>query len=165
MKKRPSPLIQCPHCYFRVLPSKEGYCPSCRNDVHDLKGIDPSKTLMNIPDTMPLPDFCLNCARPTKRRVKILSKADLDKEPTLLNFLKHLNQVSLVPLYAYADYRDMDGTSPTVTLNVPQCGECASRENLKPVHTDFESLSMTFIVHRNFKKKAPSAGRSTNRGK
>jgi hypothetical protein len=163
MKKRPSPLIQCPHCYFRVLPSKEGYCPSCHKDVHDLNGVDPSKILMDIPDTMPLPDFCLNCARPTKRRVKILSKADLEKEPTLFNFLKQINQVSMVPLYAYADYGDMDGTSPTVAMNVPQCDECASREKPKPIHTDFENMRMTFIVHKNFKKKALSVRESANK--
>jgi len=160
-----SPLIQCPHCYFRVLPSKEGFCPSCHKDVHDLSGIDPSRTLMDIPDTMPLPDYCLNCARPTKRRVKIHSKVDQDKEPTLFNFLKHLVLAGSVPLFAYAEYGDMNGTSPTIVLNVPQCAECAGREKPKPVHTDFENMRMTFIVHKNFKREARPGGTSTKKRK
>jgi hypothetical protein len=164
IKNHPSPLIQCPHCYFRVLPSKQGFCPSCHKDVHDLAGFDPSRTLMDIPDTISLPDYCLTCARPTKRRVKILSKADLDKEPSLFNFLKHLNQVSLVPSYAYAEYGDMDGTSPTVSVSIPQCDKCAKRGKPNPVHTDFENMRMTFIVHKIFKKKTRQAGRSTQKG-
>lgn len=122
-------------------------------------------TLMDISDTMPLPDICMQCARPTNRRVKILSKADGEKEPTFFNFLKHLSMVSLVPMYAYAEYGDMDGTSPTVALRVPQCKECSGREKPKPVHTDFEDMRMTFVVHKNFKKKARQAGRSAEKGK
>ncbi len=161
MKTR-SLLIQCPHCYFHVLPSRDGFCPSCHKDVHDLSGIDPSMTLMDIPDTMTLPDYCLTCARPTERRVKILSKVDRDKEPTILNFLKHLSLVFWAPAYAYAEYGDMDGTSPTVILDVPQCGECAGRGKPKPVHTDFENMCMTFIVHKKFKKKVRPTVKSTD---
>jgi hypothetical protein len=103
-------------------------------------------TRMEIPDDISLPDVCLTCPRPTGRRDKILSKEDRDKEPTWFNFLGHLSLVFWSPACAYAEYGDMNGTSPTVINNIPRCADCASRGRMIPVDTDFHEKSMTFIV-------------------
>ena len=31
-------ITECPHCHRRVLPSREGFCPSCEGDIHDTRG-------------------------------------------------------------------------------------------------------------------------------
>jgi hypothetical protein len=122
--------------------------------VNDLSGVDPNRTILEIPDTRRLPDCCISCGISTRRRVEILQKRDLDKEPTLKNFMAHLIVTASAPVYMTAKYGDMDGTTPTVLLKVPQCLGCAMDGKPQPFHVDFDKMSMSFVVHKNFKKKA-----------
>lgn len=108
---------------------------------------------MVIPDTMQLPAVCYLCNIPTDRRVRVVNRYDLDKEPTLLNFLSSMILVFQSRVY-YSEYGDMDGTSPTVAITLSQCKACSKKGKPKPVYVDFENMAMTFIVHKGFKQRA-----------
>ncbi|OGO08423.1 MAG: hypothetical protein A3K46_05040 [Chloroflexi bacterium RBG_13_60_9] len=117
--KKESAVVSCPHYYFHVLPSKQKIRPSCGKDVNDLSGIDPDRTIMNIPDNISLPDCCFSCGHPAKRKGEVREKRDLDKAPTLLNFISHAAATASVPIYMTAEYGDLEGIPPTILCKTP----------------------------------------------
>jgi hypothetical protein len=69
-------MIECPHCFLRVIPTREGLCPACSGST---KSPDSKWSSISICPSTTLPRFCCVCNEPTSfvRRVKI---GDWDRE-------------------------------------------------------------------------------------
>ena len=145
-----SEIVECPHCYTRVLPNRAGTCPSCARDVNDTHGADPTRTSLSIETNTLLPAVCSQCAAPTDRTVLIVSSqrtsADAPEESSSLRWNVFALLLSrLRPSAAMSD-------RPEVSLHVPQCPRCAElRGRVKPRAISYERASMVLEVHRDFR--------------
>jgi hypothetical protein len=72
-------LIDCPHCYTRVVPKVDGTCPACQKDTNDLAGADLSRTSIRVGQGDVLPSVCCDCGYQTQRRVRVYRNNQGDK--------------------------------------------------------------------------------------
>jgi hypothetical protein len=151
-----SDIVECPHCYTRVLPNREGTCPSCAKNVNDTHGADPTRTSVSIETNTLLPAVCSQCAAPTDRTVLIVSTrggagSNAEESPDLgwNLFAMLLRKLRAAPTHA---------DRPEVSLHVPQCPRCAElRGRPKPRAISYERASMVLEVHRDFRSAVEAA--------
>ena len=69
-------MIECPHCFLRVIPTRQGLCPACSEST---KSQESKWTSISLYPSTTLPRFCCVCNEPTSvmRRIKI---GDWDRE-------------------------------------------------------------------------------------
>ncbi len=150
-------IVECPHCYTNVLPSREGQCPACRNNVHDAPKADPSKTSLTVRHGAELPSFCCGCGCPTDRYVKVLRKISHKKaqQDTSLGLFLVLGLlfgwIFWLIAWMRGDFRTRVGD--VVVARMPQCKLCGANGAPDPIRVNAEELRMTFVVHRQFKEK------------
>jgi len=151
--------VECPHCYVRVIPSKEGVCPACQKNVRNLDGANPNLTRLNISGREKFPSNCYHCDVPTTRYVTVRQSfvRGSDYHP----FLKILAFPFIVVFHGLIRLIG-DSTSYRQTLKVrlPQCKTCAANGSPKPDYADFEKAHFTFIVHRNFRDRVRALNES-----
>jgi hypothetical protein len=116
-------LIDCPHCYTRVIPKADGCCPACQNDTRDVAGLDTSRTTIRVSQGDILPPICCECGQYTSRVVSIHKKTGpRDEGPTLLGaavlwvFFRSLGARLLLRAA---------GSTLVVNVTMPQCDACA----------------------------------------
>jgi hypothetical protein len=134
MEEKPSLVVECPHCHKKVVPKANNICPSCREDMSDMEGVDPNQTALTIREADELPSFCYSCNMYTERQIRISA----DKESDLENML-------------------FGSSSPEETSNViiyiPQCEVCSDLNDPEPVEVDYEHQTMTIAVHKGFRER------------
>jgi hypothetical protein len=132
-KAKTSLVIECPHCHVRVLPARNNICPSCHNDVTDLKDVDLNQISLVIHESDELPSFCYACNRYTERRIRVSADQESD-----------LDTLFGVP-------------APNKTTNVivylPQCEECAESKEIKQTGADYDHQTITLVVHPRFQER------------
>src|SRR4030095_11195414 len=124
MEEKPSLVVECPHCHKKVVPKANNICPSCREDMSDMEGVDPNQTALTIREADELPSFCYSCNMYTERQIRISA----DKESVMENMV-------------------FGSCSPEETSNVivyiPQCEVCSDLNDPEPVEVDYEHQTMT----------------------
>ncbi len=127
-------LVECPHCYTKILPLDDNTCPACQGDLSNLAGVDPNKVSFLIYESEKLPSYCYSCNQFTEQEVRVSG----DQESILSKFLT-------------------GDVSPEQTTNVvifiPQCESCAEMEDPEPVEVDYDLQTMTFVVHAGFRDR------------
>lgn len=130
-EKKASAVVQCPHCYTKILPLADNTCPACHVDLSNLAGVDLNKVSLLIHESEELPSYCYSCNQYTEQVVRISG----DQESILSKFF-------------------MGDVSPEETTNVivllPQCELCAEMEDPEPIEVDYDLQTMTFVVHAGF---------------
>ncbi len=151
-------IVECPHCYQRVLPRDGGLCPSCGKNVHDTRGPNLKVTSLRIDEGMSLPPFCCSCGSPTERLVTIKRTRRLGDNV----FVRMLFWISYVLLWILFTgwavlIAIVVGGSPhqkrmrmSVRLHLPMCQTCSAWNKVIPVTVDFDNHRMTFLVDRSF---------------
>ncbi len=140
-------VINCPHCYTRVVPKDDGGCPACQKDTRDTAGVDTSRVPIRVWQGDVLPPICCHCGRQTSRTVSVYRKTSLPGEPSTL--------AGAIVLWLLSWWfglwlllRGMAGTT-VVRVALPQCDTCGASGTPNPRHVDFANARMTFIVHKN----------------
>ena len=143
-------IIECPHCYTRVLPNAAGTCPSCAGDVNDTYGTDPTRTSLSIETNTLLPPLCSQCAAPTDRTVLLVSSQRSASDTGIESSSLRWNVFSLLLGKLRPAPRNVD--RPEVSLHLPQCPSCAElRGRPKPRAISYERATMVLEVHRVFR--------------
>lgn len=131
-EKDTSILMECPHCFTKILPHADNTCPACQGDLSSLAGVNPNKVSFLIHESEELPFCCYSCGQYTEQEVRVSG----DQESILSKFF-------------------MGDISPEETSNVviflPQCQFCAEIEDPEPVEVDYDNQTMTFAVHTRFR--------------
>ena len=135
-------IVECPHCYTRVLPKENNICPACRMDMSDTRDVDPQVAALVVRETDHLPPYCYSCNSYTERYVKITG----DKGTLLDQSLGAVVSL-LIPT------RKIEQDTSNVFVRLPQCEACAEQEEPAPLHVDYDTQSMVFVVNIGFKER------------
>jgi hypothetical protein len=145
-------MIECPHCFTRVIPTSEGECPACRRNVRETGGTDPTKTTLSIADgAATLPRYCCDCGRSTERRLKVKCKITSDVESGWAAVLSTIF-AALTGVFV-GGIEDDPHRRVTLVIRIPQCEMCASHGRPVPVRVNLEESRMTFVVHKEFESR------------
>ena len=142
-------LIDCPHCYTRIVPKSDGSCPACQRDTRDTTGLDLSWTSIRVSQSDVLPPVCCECGLRTSRMVSVYRKTSPAGEPSTLVGMAIFWLVSWV-VGLWLILRGMANAS-VVEVRLPQCEACAGQGPPEPRFVDFGNARMTFIVHKNLR--------------
>jgi hypothetical protein len=135
-----SEIVECPHCYTRVLPLANNICPACQNNIFDMQDVDPNQVSLSLHESEELPAFCYSCNQYTERHVRVSGDKESDLEKVILG---------LGILFTRPSKRTEVGTT-NVIIYLPQCEQCGEYNNPEPIDVDYERQTMTFIVQRGF---------------
>ncbi|MCQ3936059.1 MAG: hypothetical protein DPW18_03310 [Chloroflexi bacterium] len=132
--KNASIIVECPHCYTKILPLADNTCPACQGDLSHPVWMDSNRVSLLIHESEELPSYCYSCNQYTEQKVRVSG----DQESLLSELLT-------------------GDVSPEQTSNVviflPQCESCAEMEDPEPVEVDYELQTMTFVVHAGFRDR------------
>lgn len=148
-------MTECPHCFTRVLPRRNGECPACQKDT----------TAKSSAEVVPIiygeqshsPYFCCTCALPTTRLVKVRHKLAL-QAPTgrrfslnLILVLAHLMTELMILVVEFIAKRSGGARDISeVIIRICQCRDCSKRFPIEPLGMDFDAGLMRLAVHRDF---------------
>jgi hypothetical protein len=139
--------LDCPHCFTTVLVGPDGTCPHCKKSVNDLAGADSSLRKIWVKDGAKLPEYCIQCDNPSRRRIK-LAPANAENPDTF-------GRAVLLGLNIGQAIRHLfkpKGICLVVHVELSQCEACSSRE-VKPYEVDFEHLRLSLLVDRRFAER------------
>lgn len=143
-------LVECPHCFTRVVAKPDGRCRVCKLDTEDVRGTDPSRTSIRIVQGADLPPVCCQCGESTRRWVRICSKRPGRHElpglaqAAILGCLSLGIGVSVIPRHLLG--------ADCVELSLIQCARCGRLGKPLPKYVDFPNARMTFVVHKKFRE-------------
>lgn len=147
-------IIECPHCYSKVVPNPQGECPSCRKNTRDKNPQDVGRTSLTVAHAAALPKVCCRCAGETDAYVKITRKISRKKDPDssseplwLLGLF--LSWIFWLLALLRGDFRER--FSDVIVVHMPHCPRCQAEQPLEPIRINSEELQMTFVVHQDFK--------------
>ena len=144
-------LVDCPHCYTRVVPKSDGTCPACQREMALEDGVRSTWTTMKISQGAHLPPVCCECGSRTRRYVHV--DADTGSGPKA--WLEIIASLTSWPSTLWMFWQTMKRTS-CVRVRMPQCSECGRSGKPKPRRVDFPNATMTFVVHRRFQHAVTS---------
>lgn len=151
-------VLDCPHCHLRVGVNRDGICPNCNGNVHDLTGVDPTKSTLIVGPSAKHPEMCSQCGRATTRRVKVISDNAIsthgEESMSLgdrLGFRFLLGQIiPFAGLIAPGESATTSHTRSRLAVSVPQCKLC-SGEPIRPIEAWHEQRLMKLLVDNGFK--------------
>ena len=80
-------IVECPHCFTTVTPSRDGVCPACRKCIHDADGTSSDKSALSVRCGSNLPPYCCGCGEMTERYVpRILAAKEILSNPKKYGF-------------------------------------------------------------------------------
>jgi hypothetical protein len=139
-------VIECPHCYKKVIPMQDGRCPGCGKNTKDTSNVNLNMTLLEIPQSSPLPQICCLCGENAEGTV-LIERSNAKGGESL--FIRILVFVFSPMLYLFGN--GFQRTTTKLKIYLPSCSKC-SCGTFEPRHVDFENYSMTFAVHKKFKE-------------
>lgn len=149
-------MLDCPHCYVRVLASADGSCPSCGEDTRR-PGVGPQRALLALLADEPLPERCLQCGHPTDRTtfVKYRREAEGDSAPS---WFVALLMSALALMVGYIFFWLRTKASSHLEFRLPQCEDCRRTQGSPQAqHVDFPGHRASFIVSQAFRQELRSA--------
>jgi len=148
-------MTECPHCFTRVLPRRNGECPACQKDTTAKSSAEVVPIIYGEQSRSPY--FCCTCALPTTRLVKVCHKLS-QPAPTsrrfTLNLILVLAQLMTELMILVVEFiakksggaRDIS----EVIIHICQCRDCSRRSPIEPLAIDFDAGLMRLPVHRDF---------------
>jgi hypothetical protein len=145
-------VVECPHCFTRVIPKADGLCPACQQDTRQ-SGEAADRALIRVAQGDVLPPVCCDCGCETDRYVTVRAKtsrrADRDTDfaaedvvfTILLGWL----------FFLLRPFTRRIAATETIQVKMPQCPPCGKRGLPTPRYVDFDRATVTFLVHRNLK--------------
>ena len=142
-------MLDCPHCYTKIIPMASGVCPSCSGDTKDRSGYDPDLTVVMIREKQDLPERCLICGQTSSKQHALTFQSEPDH---LANTGQTLFGLLLLFVGGLGFVKTGGGHKHEVTLHIPLCtmDACKSSERLQPRQLDAENFRAKFLAHRRF---------------
>ena len=142
-------MTECPHCHTKIFVRPDGSCPSCGKSALSKIGADDRFTILEIKEAQKLPNICFNCGHKSEKEIKLHEKIAVGGESGIVKVVMFI--MSPIRFLMNNGYQS---DKRSVYIKLPICLDCKSRlKKIKPKHTDFLNSTMTFIVHKNFKKE------------
>ena len=147
-------IVDCPHCYTRVVPTSHGGCPACRQSVFEASEADHSKASISVAHLEQLPTVCCDCGCATDHTVKITRKisrkSEVQPSDDLLSHIGSLfSWIGWLLAVLRGEFRSRIGDQ--VIVRMPQCAICSESGIPDPIHVNAQELRMTFIVNQELK--------------
>jgi len=141
-------IIECPHCHCRVVPRRDGLCPSCEKNPDDMRGTNAEMTLLDIAKGWEMPNVCVLCGRPTDEiaRLSILLESPPSKSSATIPMPFSLGLLPLLVILIENFF-----FKPSFRIGLPFCKHHSKKEIPQPAHVDSNLHRATFLVHRGFK--------------
>ncbi len=139
-------IVECPHCYGKVIPINGKFCPACQKDISETDNSKQALAALTVRESSALPAYCYLCNIPTSRSVTINESQNLNSDGMLQKILIFLVASTIT-------FMKMSEGCRSVRIRIPQCHQCAKNGKPKPTQVDFDNLEMTFIVNRNFRDR------------
>jgi hypothetical protein len=147
---------ECPHCLTRVIPSKEGACPSCLKNVEDSVPATEGLTEVVVTAGEGLPDCCIRCGSHTRRREKFRhsrhahrSQAEDNWGVVASSLLVFLRPVAVLAKL-FSSHSDANSTRQVTNIDVPLCSECSGSYVFAPKHIDPDAATIAFVACTRF---------------
>jgi len=138
-------LIECPHCYKKVLPMQDGTCPGCGKNTRDISNANLNMTLLEIKQGTPLPRICCFCGENAEGTILVKRSKSTGGESLFIRIL-----VFVFSPFLYLFGNGFERTTSKLKILLPTCAKCSS-EYVEPRYIDFDNYTMTFAVHKKFK--------------
>lgn len=140
-------IVECPHCYRKVLTNDDGTCPACKKNINALAGTDQSKTLVTLSSRQKLPAICIHCGRAAVTEQTFVRKERNREMETSPTFILGILEGMLMLLVG----RFLSDDKQVIRLDLPVCEQ---HLNEKPPlkHLDFENYRASFVVDKKFRK-------------
>lgn len=170
------PMRDCPHCVRKVVPMRNGICPSCGQPLPDPTGSEPQRSDITVLGGQEFPAICFRCGQASTQtqRIEKVEPLGLDTLELQLGsiamgmgllavwfgFLGFVGLSLIVFLLArrWLGFR----STRTVSVEIPLCRDCAGMP-LEAQHFDFNNKRMTLQVPEEAKlaiMSAQDAGKS-----
>ena len=134
-------MIECPHCFTKVIAKADSTCPACGRIVLDKDGTSPGQTAVILTPGQELPSLCTSCGTFTERRVRISRSIPVGSEELQLS-----SPGLLSAFFAWA----LRLSRRSVAVDIPLCALCGS-SRIRLLHVDFENYAMTLVVDKAFR--------------
>ncbi len=153
-------MVECPHCYTRVLPSRSGQCPACGKNTKDAPlGSALPRTKITIREGTRLPAICYNCGTPTNR-MKTIRQGWQGAGDSWIGRAVALIMLILAPFWVLLWWLGRSPRPSSMRIRLPECAACSRASTPNVEHTDFGAGEVTLVVHRDF--RAAVAGHSAS---
>lgn len=140
MKRR-----DCPHCYSRIFPTREGLCPSCRGDLSAPKLQPLTSVQIRLGDEIPL--LCVCCGQATKETIDVGRSKTEGGQAWPIKVLVFL----FSPMLMLLAQRELQGKRSELSFQLPFCASCRSqRPAPQPAFVNYAQHEMELIVHDDF---------------
>jgi len=148
-------LIECPHCFTRVLPRADGECPACQQNTQSVRDIDRQFKTVTVGETSAMPDHCSTCMLPETRLVRVTrsrviwgAAGDSGVAAVVATVIRLL--LGGIHFLFHLMTSERDSGSQKVVVQMRHCRECSRRQPLEPTFVNYDAYTMKFIVHREF---------------
>ena len=160
-------LPECPHCFTRVIPSKDGICPSCGKDME----APPEDTGVSarISKRTKFPNICHQCGVNTTKTSEISewkreSVEEQEKEDSIvISMLSLAASMIFLPLGFVVQLlglsRNEQHLDTELRLSIPTCGSCDAKATTV-VDCSIEKQSMRILVDRRFAEQVSALNES-----
>lgn len=138
-------IVECPHCFTRVLPKAGGICPGCGKDTNDISDADISCTSLIVSPGMPLPSICIVCGAFDAKFKTVRKKQGKEAGQGVGNGTGTFWLAG--GIYGWL-IGMLTRSKRSVVLEVPVCPGCTKDLDSRIKFVNFETGTITFIVNR-----------------
>jgi endogenous inhibitor of DNA gyrase (YacG/DUF329 family) len=155
-------VIECPHCFTKVIADNNHICPSCGKNVNEIDIERSSKTSCVIQYNDNLPKYCIHCGKSTSDIVKFetdIEGGNSDKKFILYNLLIMI--LSFLAVFTgWLILAQYNKNVQNYLLHYPICDSCKNAKlKLEIKNIDFKNERITVIVNKVFKNEFEASKR------
>lgn len=148
-------VVDCPHCFTKVIPKPDGTCPACQRNTQDGHA-RPDHSAVRVAHNAELPPLCCGCGQATDQYHTITNHSSEGRAEGS-GVLAFLVALLSLPMALFLLLRGIQETS-VVQVKLPICPHCRQFGLPKPQYVDFKNARMTFVVHKRLKAALESSG-------
>jgi len=144
--EKKSGIVECPHCYTRVIARDDGSCPACGENTGDLSGTNPNETIVTVTPCQKLPDCCMLCGQSGTKHYQIGGTSGDDITMSISASIVGF----IAALFTGFGFFSLPRDDMPFSVKIPLCSRCA-RPLPRPIHIDTENYQMRFLAHIQFR--------------
>jgi hypothetical protein len=148
-------VIDCPHCFTKVIPKPDGSCPACQGNTRE-SSASTEHSAVRIAHGTELPPICCGCGQPADQYHAITSHPTEGRGEASGVMAVLLTLISW-PMALLMLLRGLHETS-VVQVKLPTCPHCRQFGYPAPRYVDFKNARMTFVVHKRLKEAIEPSG-------
>ena len=136
-------IVECPHCFTRVVAMADGTCPSCRGNVNDNEGLDLNMTALCVREGTSLPRVCFRCGAPATDSVSVRAA----QTPHSGSGPDALEVIGAAWGCLFALFVALTRPKRIVRVILPRCELCRHHEP-EMLYANFDESWIKVVVHK-----------------